>query len=280
MGPGWRGSRGGILRCRGTPRSCGLPTSTRTGSHQCDARSRWRHRINLPTWLVARRRTVLRERSNGVVAALPFGSFEVRSSDRVVIRNLPDEAEFGRPAWVFGTVTWACAGPSQLIVSYTQRGRWHLATVDAASGMLSPFAPELQPDEWIAADASSAIVVAGSDTAPDRVVRIDLATGEVVSICVPRRRSPIEAGYISVPEAIEFPTADGRTAHAFYYAPQNQDFNAPAGETPPLIAISHGGPTAAASATLDLQIQVLDEPWFRARGRQLRRQLGVRPRLP
>jgi dipeptidyl aminopeptidase/acylaminoacyl peptidase len=174
--------------------------------------------------------------------------------DRAVIRNLPDEAEFGRPAWVFGTATWACAGPSQLIVSYTQRGRWHLATVDVASGMLSPFAPELQPDEWIAADASSAIVVAGSDTSLDRVVRIDIATGEVVSIRTASKQ-PVEAGYVSVPEAIEFPTADGRTAHAFYYAPHNKDFNAPAAEAPPLIAITHGGPTAAASATLDLQIQ-------------------------
>jgi dipeptidyl aminopeptidase/acylaminoacyl peptidase len=175
-------------------------------------------------------------------------------SDRAVIRNPPDEAEFGRPAWVFGTATWACAGPSQLIVSYTQRGRWHLATVDVVSGMLSPLAPGLQPDEWIAADANGAIVVAGSDTAPDNVVRIDTATGKVVSIRTASTES-IEAGYISVPEAIEFPTADGRTAHAFYYAPQNKDFNAPSPETPPLIAITHGGPTAAASATLDLQIQ-------------------------
>ena len=82
-------------------------------------------------------------------------------SDRAVIRNPPDDAEFGRPAWVFGTATWACAGPSQLIVSFTQRGRWHLARVDVASGLLSPIAPELQPDEWIAANATSAVVVAG-----------------------------------------------------------------------------------------------------------------------
>ena len=175
-------------------------------------------------------------------------------SDRAAIRNLPDEAEFGRPAWVFGTATWACAGPSQLIVSFTQRGRWYLATVDVASGILSPFAPGLQPDEWIAADASSAIVVAGSDTVPDRVVRIDIATGDVVSIRSASKQ-PVDAGYVSVPQAIAFPTADGRTAHAFYYAPQNKDFNAPATEAPPLIAITHGGPTAAAGATLDLQIQ-------------------------
>ena len=175
-------------------------------------------------------------------------------SDRAVIRNPPDDAEFGRPAWVFGTATWACAGPSQLIVSFTQRGRWHLARVDVASGLLSPMAPQLQPDEWIAANATSAVVVAGSDTAPDCVVGIDLATGDVDNVRAASTQ-PIAAGYISVPEAIEFPTADSRTAHAFYYPPQNQDFMAPVGETPPLIAISHGGPTAAASATLDLQIQ-------------------------
>jgi dipeptidyl aminopeptidase/acylaminoacyl peptidase len=174
--------------------------------------------------------------------------------DRAIVRNPPDEAEFGRPAWVFGTATWACAGPSRLIVSYTQRGRWHLATVDVPSGMLSPFVPGLQPDEWIAADASSAVIVAGSDTDPDRVVRIDIATGEAVSIRTASTQ-PIEAGYISVAQAIEFPAADGRTAHAFYYAPQNKDFNAPPAEAPPLIAITHGGPTAAASASLDLQIQ-------------------------
>ena len=175
-------------------------------------------------------------------------------SDRAVIRNPPDEAEFGRPAWVFGTAAWASAGPSLLIVSYTQRGRWHLATVDVSSGTLSPLASALQPDEWIAADPSSAVVVAGSETAPDRVVRIDIATGEIVSIRTAATQ-PIESGYISRPQAIEFPTVDGRTAHAFYYSPQNKDFSAPAAEAPPLIAITHGGPTAAAGATLDLQIQ-------------------------
>ncbi|MBI4887507.1 MAG: S9 family peptidase, partial [Acidobacteria bacterium] len=52
-----------------------------------------------------------------------------------------------------------------------------------------------------------------------------------------------------------FPTSHGETAHAFYYPPRNRHVAAPAGEAPPLIAIIHGGPTAAAHATLDLQIQ-------------------------
>ena len=171
-----------------------------------------------------------------------------------IVRNAPPDAEFGRPEWVFGTSTWACAGPSRLIVSFTRQGRWYLGNVDVASGVLSEIAPGLQPQEWIAANATHAVIVASSDTKPDRIVRIDVATGDAVTLHVASRYE-IDPGYVSAPEAIEFPTGDGEVAHAFYYAPKNKDYCAPAGETPPLIAISHGGPTAAAEPTLSLEIQ-------------------------
>ncbi len=175
-------------------------------------------------------------------------------SQQAVLRNPPEDAEFARPEWIFGTSTWAFAGPSRMLVSYTQRGRWHLAVVDVETGTLTPIVPELQPHDWIAANATSAVVVAGSETKPDCIVRIDLAGGETATIRLASRQQ-IDSAYLSVPESIEFPTADGRTAHAFYYAPRNRDFTAPESELPPLIAISHGGPTAATEATLDLEIQ-------------------------
>ena len=175
-------------------------------------------------------------------------------SNRSVVRNAPADAEFGRPEWVFGTSTWASAGASRLIVSFTQRGRWRLGSVDVASGVLTEMTPALQPQEWIAANVTHAAIVAGSDMMSDRIVRIDLATGEAATIHV-ASSSQVDPGYLSAPEAIEFPTDAGEVAHAFYYAPQNKDFRAPAGEAPPLVAISHGGPTAAADATLSLEIQ-------------------------
>ncbi|MET0383754.1 MAG: prolyl oligopeptidase family serine peptidase, partial [Burkholderiaceae bacterium] len=52
-----------------------------------------------------------------------------------------------------------------------------------------------------------------------------------------------------------FPTEHGLTAHAFFYPPANPRFHGPAGERPPLIVVSHGGPTSAASSTLKLAIQ-------------------------
>jgi dipeptidyl aminopeptidase/acylaminoacyl peptidase len=66
---------------------------------------------------------------------------------------------------------------------------------------------------------------------------------------------PVDPGYVSAAEAVEFPTEGGATAHAFYYGPRNKDYAAPPGERPPLLVISHGGPTGATSSTLDLSIQ-------------------------
>ena len=65
----------------------------------------------------------------------------------------------------------------------------------------------------------------------------------------------VDEGYLARPEPIEFPTEDGLTAHAFSYAPTNRDFTAFSGERPPLIVISHGGPTASTSSRLNLEVQ-------------------------
>src|SRR5947207_1397837 len=55
----------------------------------------------------------------------------------------------------------------------------------------------------------------------------------------------IDPAYLSEPEPIEFPTSNGLTAFALFYAPKNRDFVPLAGERPPLLVTSHGGPTSA-----------------------------------
>jgi dipeptidyl aminopeptidase/acylaminoacyl peptidase len=85
-------------------------------------------------------------------------------------------------------------------------------------------------------------------------VRLDLASG-ATEVLRSSSTLALDAGDVSVPEAIDFATGAGATAHAFYYPPRNRHHAAPPDERPPLIAISHGGPTTATSATLDLRIQ-------------------------
>jgi dipeptidyl aminopeptidase/acylaminoacyl peptidase len=166
-----------------------------------------------------------------------------------------NDSEFGRPQWIFGSATWAFAGPSRIVACYTRAGGWHLAEIDVPSGTMRDIAPELEPGEWLAATETEAVLVAGSATQAEAVVRIDLATGAAETL---RRSSTLEldpAG-VSVPEAIAFPSGPaGATTHAFFYPPRHAAFTGLPTERPPLIAISHGGPTTAAKATLDLKIQ-------------------------
>jgi dipeptidyl aminopeptidase/acylaminoacyl peptidase len=65
----------------------------------------------------------------------------------------------------------------------------------------------------------------------------------------------ISGAWISKAEAIAFDTENGGTAYAFYYPPTSAEFEAPAGELPPLLVKSHGGPTAAASSGFSLSVQ-------------------------
>ena len=166
----------------------------------------------------------------------------------------PTEADFGRPLWQLGTSTWAFADHNRLVVSYVRKGRWHLATLDLATGTLAPLAHDIEPGEAVAATRTHAVLLAGTTSAPDAIVRVDLSTGGVETIR-PASEARVDRRFFSTAEAIEFPTDPGPTAHAFYYPPVNPDFSPLAGERPPLIVISHGGPTAMSHARLNLEVQ-------------------------
>jgi dipeptidyl aminopeptidase/acylaminoacyl peptidase len=164
------------------------------------------------------------------------------------------EAEFGRPQWSFGTSTYAFESTGRIICSYTERGRWHLASLDVASGDLRPIESPFSDVGRVRAVPGRVGVVGGSPSTPVSAAVLDLETGKWAVL----KRSTeldIDQGYLSSPEPLEFPTNGGLTAHALFYPPRNKDFRAPAGEKPPLIVHSHGGPTSATSSVLNLGLQ-------------------------
>jgi dipeptidyl aminopeptidase/acylaminoacyl peptidase len=163
-------------------------------------------------------------------------------------------AEFGRPLWQLSASTWASADAARLVTTYAQAGRWRLGTLDVSTRALVPLAPDIEPADTIAATPTHAVLVAGSALAPDAVVRVDLRTGEVETLRA-ASTTGIDPALLSQPQPIEFPTEDALTAHAFYYAPRNPRFTAPAGDRPPLLVISHGGPTSATSGRLNVEVQ-------------------------
>ena len=186
------------------------------------------------------------------------------STFEAVLNNPPADAEFGRPQWAFGTATWVFVSSSRMLAAYTRRGSWFLADVDTHTGDWRTIDTELEPHDWMAVDerqvrlkadtTSDVVLVVASPTHADAVVRLDVASGHT-DVVRASSSLVLSRDDVSVAAAIEFPTAAGETAHALYYAPTNARIHAAPDERPPLIAISHGGPTAAANATLDLKIQ-------------------------
>jgi dipeptidyl aminopeptidase/acylaminoacyl peptidase len=164
----------------------------------------------------------------------------------------PRPAEFGRPQWVFGNPTYAFAADGRLFCTFTERGTWHLAALDPDTGKLEPIDTPYNDLAGLRSAGNALLFTAGSATEPAAVIRLDLATRKPEVL---RRSSSVQVdpGYLSVPEAVEFPTEGGTTAHAFFYRPHNRDYAAPPGERPPLIVRSHGGPTSATSAVLRLE---------------------------
>ncbi len=166
----------------------------------------------------------------------------------------PMTAEFGRPQWVFGMSNYGFETAESLICSYTQHGFWHLARLNSRTHTLTPIPTPFTTIRELQVAAGYAVFTAGSPDVPTSLVRLNLATGQFEVL----RQSldlSIREAYFSQPEAIEFPTENGLTAHAFYYPPHNPDFVAPAGEKPPLLVVGHGGPTSATQAILNLAYQ-------------------------
>ncbi len=164
------------------------------------------------------------------------------------------EAEFAEPDWVFGRSNYAFLSSERVICTYSRDGISHLAVIDTATLKRTDIKTPYTALSSLAATKDNIAFLAASPSEAAAVVELDIKSGDANIL----RRSmniSFDEGYFSVPEPVEFPTENGLTAHALYYAPKNRDYTAPAGEQPPLLVLSHGGPTSQTSSALNLSIQ-------------------------
>lgn len=174
------------------------------------------------------------------------------------VEALCDRAsEFGEPLWNLGQVTYGFTthnGQEQILCTYGEGGKSHLARLNPDTKELQPIDLPFSVIRSLHVTGDQAAFLGGSPSEALAVVRLDLTTDQFTVV---RRSSnlTIDPGYLSTPQAIEFPTENGLTAYGFFYAPTNKDYTAPAGEKPPLLVKTHGGPTASTSTLLSLGIQ-------------------------
>ena len=158
----------------------------------------------------------------------------------------PMQAEFGQPMWNLGLATYGFGSARQLVCCFVHHAVSQLAVLDTATKALRTIDTPFSHIGNLAAAEGCVLFTGASPLQAVSVCLLHLDDGRIETL---RRGSTLEADpdYSSLPEAIEFPTAGGLTAHAFFYPPRNRDFRAPAGEKPPLLVMGHGGPTSMAS---------------------------------
>ena len=176
----------------------------------------------------------------------------------------PRAAEFAGPQWVFGLSWYGIDGDGTIVaIVHSSDGDelWRIppAGPQPAEPLVIPL-PFTELRDIVVRDGVAAFS-AGQPDQPGGIVRLDVTSGNWRFV----RRSSDEQpdpATISMPQHIEFPTTGGATAHALYFAPTNPLYQGPPGELPPLVVMSHGGPTSRTSTALSLDRQVFTSRGF------------------
>lgn len=169
-------------------------------------------------------------------------------------------AEFGLPQWVFGMSTYAFIGKDQLACTFSEDGKWHLALLDVKSKSLRRIPTsftditQLRSSPQAVGGDKPVAFWAGSPTQPTGLYLFRRHWKEPQPLRA-AGKLPISGDCISVPRRFDFPTNGGVQCHGFYYPPVNPGFRAPERELPPLLVMSHGGPTAAVELSVRLKTQ-------------------------
>jgi dipeptidyl aminopeptidase/acylaminoacyl peptidase len=180
---------------------------------------------------------------------------ELSGEEGALVQLTEEQADLAHPQWLFGGATYAFLEDGAIVCVRCRRGEEKLFL--------------LEPDGWEPADlglpftsfgypmlcarGSRVAFAAGSPEVETAVVVYDVE-GRETEVVRPSSDGAIDPAYVSRPRPVEFATGrggDGETAYGFYYPPTNPEFEAPAGELPPLIVESHGGPTSHATPALD-----------------------------
>jgi dipeptidyl aminopeptidase/acylaminoacyl peptidase len=168
------------------------------------------------------------------------------------------QAEFGIPQWQFAQSTYAFVSASTIVYSCNTNGQWRLGRLDLSTGAATDYHNEFSVLFDVRAAANTIVVGYSSAKQPTTIATVDINTGTPSPVqysLPPAIFEKFQQHHFSEPESIQFTTSSGDTAYGFFYPPKNDDWKAPDGEKPPLLVMSHGGPTSATNSGLRLSVQ-------------------------
>lgn len=172
---------------------------------------------------------------------------------------LNDTAEYAKPPWQFDVRCVVPLDNRYVAAERCENGVRELVLIDTEGGFYTPVHDAFESYTHLGVSQGRIVALVGRGDAAGGLALIT-ANGSVEQLRE-EARPALEPNAISPAEQIRFPARDGGQAFAWVYPPCSGKYAVPADEKPPLMVLSHGGPTAAASTSLNYRIQ-----YFTSRG--------------
>lgn len=168
----------------------------------------------------------------------------------------PIEAEIGGPHWVFGQRAYHLFDDGRILAAVVSNGLRTVAMI--VQGRYEKLDLDQVLDCPLPLGDGLAMICTPTHAPPSISLQPSGATAAIMLRASTPPVLPEDA--ISIGAPLSFPTQD-TFGHAFWYPPKNRDCVAPEGELPPLVVLSHGGPTSMTTNGFGLRIQ-----WWTTRG--------------
>ena len=168
---------------------------------------------------------------------------------------LNEKSDHGGPSWQFGFRTYFVKDNNIYLKGISKNKNKGLIRKISISGQI------LETNEVfhtsindLTHHENKALYIGASPVSNSEIVSYDLMNKNEETI---KESNPVKIDIeeISIPEEISFPTTQNAIAYGYFYKPKNKNFQGESEEKPPLLVISHGGPTSATSNALNLSIQ-------------------------
>ncbi|KAA3641075.1 MAG: S9 family peptidase [Armatimonadetes bacterium] len=167
----------------------------------------------------------------------------------------PVDAEVAPPQWIFGRPSYTFGADGALFSTWNEGTTTNVLRVDASKNSRVFDIPRAGLSSLRGLGNGFAAIATSVDREPEVVSYSFTDDSAAETVVKASRNLGLDSAMISQAEAISYPSAGGRTSHAFYYPPTNSDVAGPDDEKPPLLVMSHGGPTSAVSGSFNPSIQ-------------------------
>ncbi|MBI64139.1 MAG: peptidase [Chloroflexi bacterium] len=170
------------------------------------------------------------------------------------VNIISEKLDHGGPSWQFGFKTFCFNDQNEIILSEKGLLNGSVRKFESTGKFLNKITIPHNSISYIVNYNHSVIYVGSSPNSLPEISKFSLIDSQIETI-KSSNEIQLHEEDISYPKKIKFPTTNNEESYAFYYAPKNSKYQPIKSEKPPLLVISHGGPTSSTSTDLNLSIQ-------------------------